>query len=220
MAYCITMLSYVPQYSPLFEPINEDGTRFNRTKVAEGATIQYLKGLRNGYRLDESTDPPLNSIPRRAILKGSHKSLPEIFHVGSEICVVASIKNSIEFNEPNVHQFIPIILFRTKRNVFEGDYYLLNICRVLDSVVLSKSNLRTVPTGSSTTLFHVTRGLDPIDYRTLKSNTKNEAHLWRERIFMEDVYISDTLRNCYKQNKLHGIAEHRMVKVSEINCIV
>jgi hypothetical protein len=207
MAYFITGFSSVPRYYPQFDLINEDGTKYT------GFQGRNTMGLKMGHRLDETTDPPLSSIYRFAKLAGSTKILPDIFLVGGEICVNEKIKDIIEAIEPSVHQFLPITLMRTKKQVFKGSYYLLIIGQALNSVIFEESNLRwQVSLGGSK---YAQPGLSPRDYRTLWKSQIEGKHLWRERIYLRDIYISDQLYNKIMTINIKGIDSKNYKKVVE-----
>jgi hypothetical protein len=205
VAYFITVLSYVPKYSPRFRPINEDGTEYDRGTIV---------GLEGGRLLDETTYPTLSSIYRVAKMIGRSKTLPDIFRAGQEVCVNQSLRDAVESLEPNVHQFLPITLLRTKDMPFAGSYYLLNITQTLNSVVFEKSNLRweIAPNGKSL----VQPGLNPADYRTLRKAEIKGRHLWREKVYLPDIYMSDELFNLFKLNKFTGIDAHGYKVAEEI----
>ena len=191
------MLSYVPKYCPRFRPINEDGSDYHW-----GTTL----GLRQGHRLDETTNPTLSSIYRVAKMIGQSKTLPDIFHAGPEVCVNQSLRDTVESLEPDVHQFLPITLLRANGVPFAGQYYLLNIGQVLESVVFDRSNLRweKTPNGEA----YVQRGLNSADYRTLSKAKIERKHLWREAIYLRDIYLSDDLFKLFKLNKFKGVDSH------------
>jgi hypothetical protein len=208
MAYFITGFSYVPQYCPQFDPINEDGTKFFDPHNNDVSNYQACRGftlraLERGYRLDETTDPTPNDVYRFAKMAGSTKILPDIFRASPEICVNQRVKDAIERLEPLVHQFLPITLMRTKKQAYAGSYYLLVIGQALDSVIFEQSNLRWVTTKSGTK--YAQRGVNPRDYRTLRKEDIEGKHLWREKIYLNDIYTSDVLSETFMRLKIKGI---------------
>ena len=197
MPYFITGFSFVPRYCPQFDRINADGSRYTAFRG------KHTLGLKMGYRLDETTDPPLSSVCRFAKLAGATKILPDIFLVEGDICVNQKVRDAIQSFEPGVHQFITITLMRTKKQAFEGSYYSLVIGQKLNSVVFSESNLRwqITPGGSK----YVARGVNRPDYRTLRRSSIEGKHLWREEIYVQDIYMSDELYSNLINLKIIGI---------------
>ncbi|MBV9516557.1 MAG: hypothetical protein JO068_00415, partial [Hyphomicrobiales bacterium] len=218
MAYFITGFSYVPQYCPQFDPINEDGSKFFDPKNEEVSDYQGCRGLsfnalKTGHRLDETTNPTPASVYRFAKMAGATKILPDIFHAGPEICVNQKVKDAIEVLEPSEHQFLPITLMRTKKKAFEGSYYLLVIGQALDSVIFEESNLRWQVTRSGSK--YVQPGINPEDYRTLWKSKITAKHLWRERMYLRDIYISDQLYQKLMELKVRGIDARNYRKALE-----
>jgi hypothetical protein len=207
MAYFITGFSFVPRYCPQFDLINADGSKYR------AFLGKHTFGLNMGYRLDETTDPPLSSVCRLARLSGATKILPDIFLVEGDICVNQKVRDAIESVEPLTHQFIPITLMRTKKQAFEGSHYTLVISQKLNSVVFNESNLRwqITPGGSK----YVTRGVNRPDYRTLRRSSIEGKHLWREEIYVQDIYMSDELYSNLRNLKVIGIDPTQCTKALE-----
>jgi hypothetical protein len=218
MTYFITGFSFVPRYCPQFDPINEDGSKFFDPKNKEVGDYQGCRGLslnalKIGRRLDETIDPTPTSVYRFAKLAGATKILPDIFLAGPEICVNQRVKDAIETLEPSVHQFLSITLLRTQKKAFEGSYYLLVIGQALDSVIFDESNLRwQVSLGGDK---YVESGLNPKDYRTLWKSKIEGKHLWREKIYLNDIYISDYLHDKLMLLNIKGIDASNYKKAIE-----
>jgi hypothetical protein len=211
MPYCVTGPSYVPKYFPIFDWINEDGSEFQPPNIL-GANSDNL-ALKGGFRLTEVTNPSIGSLCRYAILRSAHKSLPDIFIVGGQLCVSQSMRDAIESLESNVHQFFSVALFRKKDVMIDEKYYLLNICQILDSLVFDKSNLHVAYTRHGDE--YVVSGLSPKDYRTLCKAVIQGKHLWREKTYLSDFYISDGLYALFIKQPSKGVYHWEHMKVNE-----
>ena len=207
MPYFISIFSSSPRLCPFFEPIQEDESR-GHPKLASGC----IWGLDGGYRLTDSTEISIQSVYRRARLTSSHKVLPSIFHVSSEICVAKSVRADIESLEPGVHQFFPVTLFGRKGEIFQGEYFLLNICQITNSIVFEKSNLTRVelPNGAVST----TSPARSDDFRTVRADAVKGMHLWRELIYQPDMYISEELFDVFREKRYKGIDDHNYIVCS------
>lgn len=91
-------------------------------------------------------------------------------------------------------------------------YYILNICVMMDSIVMEKSNLRIVSNKSG--LSYVMHGPIPNDFRTLNGEMVKGRHLWREKIYPRDIYISDQLYAEYTKKKFIGVDRLNFIKVT------
>jgi len=205
MAWVIRSLSMNPKYCPSFKLLNSDGTPRVFVLPELRHRHAYLISNFSGQRLTESTIPPLSSIATRAIIDGRTKVLPDIFSAGG-MCVSQALRDVIEALEPGVHQFIDIELMRTKKEPYEGKYYILRICQILNSVIFEKSNLRIerLPNGRE----YITSGLNKDNFMTLKKEVVAGKHLWREEILKEYFYMSDELHDIFVRRKFKGIDKY------------
>ena len=190
MAYFIDGLTVHQKWFPVFDYIDEP------TDFAE----PYLSG---GNVITESSVPPLLAIPKAARLESRHKALPDIFQVRVTIAVNKRTKDIIENIEPNIHQFFKIDLFKNKKDLFDGDYYLLNVGQLIDSIIEEESALEIIvnPSGKRFGLRDSTKG----EYRTLKKSEIIGKHLWRESLTKRNIYFSDELRELFLRNKINRI---------------
>ncbi|WP_284313784.1 imm11 family protein [Labrys miyagiensis] len=189
----------------MFKAINDNGDQYFPEMPGR---VWSLKG---GYRLTEMTTPPIHSVYHRAKMAGRTKVLPDIFHVMSEICVNHIVRDIIEFYEPDIHQFFSIKLFRTNAEIFDGEYYLLNVCKLLSSIIFEKSSFVRQPVGHGVEI--VTPTYPP--RRTSHGDTIRNSHLWRESIYLSDFYISEDIYRSYKKYRLKGVDKHNFVPLEE-----
>jgi hypothetical protein len=167
-----------------------------------------------GYRLTEDGNPPLDSVYRFATLVHGHRTkiLPNIFALPGPVpCVDQPMHDCIESLEPNIHQFFQIILMNTKGERFDGNYFILNVCTLLDSLNLSRSNIEIVWLDED--IFYVT-GSEKPEIRTLDSSKIGSYHLWREKMCKTEIYISDNLFSLFRKKKSKGITSYHFVKVN------
>ena len=190
MAYFIESLTVHPKWFPIFDYIDESQD-FAEPYLSDGSVI------------DENSIPPLHAIPKAARLESRHKSLPDIFKVRITIAMNKRTKDIIESIEPNIHQFFKIDLFKNKTDLFNGDYYLLNVGQLIDSIIEDESALEIIITksGKRFGLRDVMKG----EYRTLKKSEILGKHLWRERLTKSNIYFSDELHDIFLRNKINRI---------------
>jgi hypothetical protein len=220
MAYCITGFSFVPKYCPVFEAINADGSPFQYKSIIAPNGIE-LKGIWNldsGFRLTDEMSPSLDSVYRLArLMRGRKtKTLPDIFALPGPVpCINQAVRDCIESLEPGVHQFFPITLLHPNMDtVFDGRFYILNVCKLLNSIILQASNLRII--NAHTPYSYVQTGLNHPDFRAVQKSVIDGSHLWREQVYLRDIYISDCLYREFRDRKLKGIDKHHYVEAVEL----
>lgn len=206
MPYCIVDFTYTAKYSPSFAPLAAEWQVY-RANMGRGR----LSGLDGGYRLDCTTKPPIDSVYREAKLRTSHKALPDIFQLAGDICISERIKDIIESAEPQIHQFFELSLLQRDDVPFEGRYFLLNICQVLDSIVIEKSSFNFIA-GEYSNIF-VTKDKSSQVRRTVKGDKIFNKQVWREAVYMKEFYISDHIFSEFQKFNAKGIDKRFYVKL-------
>jgi hypothetical protein len=131
------------------------------------------------------------------------------------LAVDASLMAIIEGLEPGVHQFWPIKITMPTGETYPKQYYVLRICRFLDSFVPQESDVQAYDESEWG------------DYRVSIPNKKNftglamseaaigGSHLWRERLLLyPDVLFSDALHSEIKKAGLKMPKLHKLKDVS------
>jgi hypothetical protein len=207
MAYCLAHISVILKFYPMFRTVNDDGSEWRMPKGGYGA-------FERGIPLSETTHPPISELYHIAYLESSHKILPDIFQVTSEKGISQRLKDIIEFFEPGIHQYFPVTLMRTKKEAFPGSYYLLNVCQICNSLVPEKSNFRVANTPNGMEYWSRVPGLK--NYRTIRKSDVEGKHLWREKLYRDDLYMSDDLYAACRKQKIIGINDTVCVKVVDV----
>lgn len=213
MVYCIVGFSYTPELHPQFTPINEDGSDFVFERPTAPSGYELPWNLNGGFRLTSQTSPTLSSVYQFAILESQHETLPNMFRLPGPVpCVNQLVRDCVEFLEPNIHQFFPITLLKAMGEAFDGSYYMLNICTMLNSLIFDKTSLRLKSAGSGRS--YVAESSRSAIRRTVKGSVVGNHHLWREKTYPNDIYISDALFEAFQKNKFRGIEQHNYIKVT------
>ena len=127
------------------------------------------------------------------------------------VIVSERIKETIENLEPDVHQFILLeTIFRPRyANYFQGiKYYFLNICQLIDAVVVEQSVVRRhemypkeafeiEPDLKQIITIHPCVNESNEYVVTLDANAINNRHLWQgpEHKFNHEIFISKQLKS-------------------------
>jgi len=220
MVYCVVGFSFTPKYCPLFMPTNEDGSDFvfKGRSLRDGSRLPWNLDL--GFRITARTNPSVDSVYRFAKLTNQCKTPPDMFLLPGPVpCVSQSVHDCIESIEPNVHQFFPIALLKSKMQAFDGAYFIMNICKMLDSLIFEKTSLRL----SNREPVYVFEGSRRQILRTIKGSMVENRHLWREKKYPHDygakkkyphdLYLSDDLHKLFQKKKFKGIDKHNYIKV-------
>lgn len=208
MTYYISGLSTNPRYSPFFTPLGENGKKFDYLQDPTGIPFN----LQAGFRLDQDTHPAVGEVYKSAQLTSAHKTLPNIFHLSSEIAVDEIVKAMIERFEPNTHQFFPVRLLKKNGEQFEARYFLINICQRISAVDALKSGYKFVDDGRGGKAALKPAGPNP---RIVRKASIHGMHLWREDIFPREMYMSDGLVSELKDLRIKGIDRHNFVVTIE-----
>lgn len=208
MTYCITGLSFSPKHKAILNPIDDKGNDYRPNLDVGGSS-----GLSGGYILTETTSPSVQEVYRIAKAVSSHNSLPDIFWLGGVLCVDSKFRDIIEAHEEKVHQFLPIKLIKKSGSTFDGDFFILNVCQLLDSIIVEKSDFKIVESRRGE--LRAIGGLKRLKEITLDRNIIAGHKLWRESIYRRYIFISDAVYESFKKCKLKGIQEHQYVRASE-----
>lgn len=194
MPYVLTYLSALSHHRPSFRCVKENGRPWSAPRVAP---------LSQGKRLTEQTNPSVKDLYKTAYLLTPEKKLHEILPVGSELAISERLRDIIEAIDPGVHQYLPVTLMKTRTEPFEGHYWLLNICRLLDSVVMGLGGQASNRETST-------------PFRTNRKAVFEGCHLWREEKYLLDVYFSDALYAACRKKKIAGVQEPIFVKSVDV----
>ena len=80
-----------------------------------------------GYRY---AGTPVSGLLAR---KDNDKKLCDAFHIIGHICISAKVKGIIDSLEPGLHQFFPIALEQKDGTPYQDDYFILNVCSIVDA---------------------------------------------------------------------------------------
>jgi len=151
------------------------------------------------YPMEERIDPKMWN--RIAVLRSSHKRLPDFFVVNACPIVGESFRGIVENLEPNVHQFIEVSIVDKRGAHRHGPFYLFMLLREIDSIIPEESNIsiRRRFVGGKEYLTYIERG-DP--NFTLNSSIVGRAHIWREKMWSTGWFMSDTFAEGLRDLKL------------------
>ncbi len=201
MAWFTYGTSIAERWCPEFEVINRD------------PAYKY-PGLETGHPLTETTVPPIGSVHKSARLKTRHKHIPDAFVVAGNLCVRSRVKLIVESVEPNCHQFFPIELFFKKGERIDGDFYLLNICTLLSSIIPEQSDFdkifREYGEGDERKTFEFWMPRSRVgqpDHQVLQRSIVAGKHLWRESLTTNRLYFSDELHEFFEREKIQKLNE-------------
>ena len=212
MVYCIAGFSVSPRSHVSCLPIDDDGSdfKFKGALLPNGGELPWK--IEGGFRLTPQTAPSSDSVYRFARLNRARKTLPDYFLLsGAAPCTAQPVRDCIEALELDIHQFFSLTILQPDMENVCGNYYILNVCQMLDSIILEKSSLEAVIRPNGSYVQALTKNGKA--WRTGKRSAVEGYHLWREKIYPSDIYISDMLYDIFMRNKFKGIDKHNFVKV-------
>lgn len=98
---------------------------------------EYIGQGRSGMGYGYPVRPEL--APKKLLWAGGKKALPEAI-LTSFLAVSERFRALVEQYEPEVHQFIPVDIYKDKKSERVATYYWLNVCNRIDSVDADLSN--------------------------------------------------------------------------------
>lgn len=127
-----------------------------------------------------------------------------VISIFSQFAVTKEVKDFIESWEPGVHEFYPItpVLEKTGE-VMPVTYYVLNICNLLDSVVLDHPGVIVERHGEgekSWVSWSMKTGINMVFHREVVHG----KHLWRDRGAKTWVFASDAFVEALEAQKFEG----------------
>jgi hypothetical protein len=180
-------------------------------------------GSFNNNRLEPAYGPlEQHEVPRSWDTRRTHKILGALVKLSSKILMVnAQLKDIIERLEPGVHEFHSCPIRMPKGQVYPGDYYIFRVGQYFDAFSREDSWEGSVED------FAGTKDYPPITHRLHLNETKKgvtglafkksvfgSAHLWRDRIFAENLTcFSDTLIAEIEQAGLRIPKHYKMKEV-------
>ena len=117
--------------------------------------------------------------------------------------MIAQRTKALDSLEPYVHQFVSIIIQRKSGEPFEGEYYLLHICQLIDAHIEELSDVIRRKTDSGTEFLSFRGGVPKMD---VEKNKIAGKHLWcGDRHVPSSDFCSGDLHDLMKKNGLKDL---------------
>jgi hypothetical protein len=210
MVYFVTALS---PYSDVVYPKFLDDPRkepFNDVKLVADPDTLELNVIERGYiakgrgRMGRGYRVQPDLVPRKLLWAGGRKKMPEAI-LTSFLAVSERFRDLVEQFEPNVHQLIPVDVYKTKNGEAVTRYYWLNVGNRIDSVDEGRSNVfwKQDYLGG--------RGIwqyPDVGERKLVFNRSKivNRHLWYDPFLMRGIFCSSTFGDAARAKDFLGLS--------------
>ncbi len=151
-------------------------------------------------------------IPTEAVVRSSHKIIPDFVPISGIMSVCPEVREVIEEMEPGVHEFFPVhirpktpskVLLRRDKRPLAGPYYMLNVQTAIDAVCIERSDVDIHPVKSGLP-FVSRRGMR--GKIVLYGDKISGHHLWRGRMQLTQFrFFSDVLMKKIETGKFNGL---------------
>ena len=138
-------------------------------------------------------------VPTAAEQATDGESLPDILRIKGALAVPTPFRAIVDRLEPETHQFFPITLFRQSGEAVAREYFLLNVCRKIDALIIEKSDVywnhwdQKLPDGCVIHGKNVSISCDRPQL-ALRKRDIDGHHLWRADVHLADLlFCSDEL---------------------------
>ena len=147
-------------------------------------------------------------VPTGADQATDGESLPDILRIKGALAVPAPFRDIVDRLEPETHQLFPITLFRPSGEAVAREYFLLNVCRKIDALVIEKSDVywnhweQKLPDGRVILGKNVSlSGARPTI--VLRKEDIIGRHLWRADVHLTNhLFFSDELMKAVQSARL------------------
>ncbi|WP_193370427.1 imm11 family protein [Pelagibius marinus] len=155
-------------------------------------------------------------VPKRGILKSKHKRLPDVFPFKGGLVVCDAFREIVEDLEPTVHQFFPFSVISKRGQPVPGNtpYYVLNVTRKLDAILVSRSNVTWMDVDQRLAAGEkfLIPGRGPLQLVMSRPKIAGN-HAWRgDRVFGTDLYFSDGLVSAIEDA---GLSKLKFTRIDE-----
>lgn len=124
------------------------------------------------------------------------RPLNDVMFVGGSTVVSSKFRQAVEEFDPGQHQFFPITLLKKDGTLHEGDWFILNICGRIPSLI-PKGPLKTAWSKyPATRAYYLKNGLNEPHYGSLVYDTCLVSrpavagrHLWQSWVFSNPTWI-------------------------------
>jgi hypothetical protein len=155
--------------------------------LTEGHTS---RAIQKGYPVDPSF------VPKKIRWESVNRIPPDIDQSYGTMIVSERVRNIIESFEPNVHQLLPVDLYRPKENVPFTRYYWLVVCNRIDSVDAKHTtygrHVITLSDGSRHNSIWELNG-DPTKNIVFSSSAIAGRHMWIDPFVVGGAQLSNEL---------------------------
>ena len=128
------------------------------------------------------------------------------------IVVNADAKKLIEKLDPDLHQFFPVDLYRSRHRIIEGEFFILAVTNFQQSTIsdqlLAESS---APKKGKPTIGRVSPYNPSIDCAKL-----GKQNLWREKTALGGLFVSDRFFEEFQKNNLSFFKAHKIRKMINI----
>lgn len=130
-------------------------------------------------------------VPEEITLVQPRKQLPAVWAVLQQFCGQQLFVDLVEEFEPGVHEWFPVH-FRSAQTgePYPEQFFILNICQRLESVVLDHPSVRTETFESGRTVWTQKTGDVPIVFH---KQVVEGHHIWRDEGAPYWIFASDAL---------------------------
>jgi hypothetical protein len=175
--------------------------------LTEGHTS---RAIQKGYPVDPSF------VPKRVCWESGDRLPPDVIKSYGSLIISERVRDIIESFEPNVHQLLPVDLYRPKANVPFTRYYWLVVCNRIDSVDSKHTTygrrVITLSDGSKHNSIWELNG-DPTKNIVFSSSAIAGRHMWIDPFLGSNPRISDQLGTALIAAEITGAALNKYLEI-------
>jgi hypothetical protein len=156
----------------------------NPDEIDKVSMLSPNEKMTSGYKVDPTT------VPKKIRWESMNRTPPEIHWFHSVLVISERMRNIIESFEPNVHQMLPVDLYRPKANDPFVRYYWLVVCNRIDSVDAKHTTFERLGRNKDG-IWDLNR--DPVKTIVFNRLAIAGRHMWLDPFIVNGLQLSNEL---------------------------
>jgi hypothetical protein len=176
----------------------------NPDEIDKVSKLSPNEKMTSGYKIDTTT------VPKKMRWESMNRIPPDIEKSYGSLIISEQVRDIIETFEPNVHQMLPVDLYRPKANDPFVRYYWLVVCNRIDSVDAEHSTFRRM--GRNNDGMWESGGDETLSLIFSRSQIAGR-HMWIDPFLGSNLRISDQLGAALIAAEITGAALNKYQEI-------